>query len=260
MKAIFKVAVAAAVLGASIVAAQAEQVRVGISAEPYPPFSSMDSSGKWVGWEIEIIDAVCAEAKFDCVLTPVAWDGIIPSLTSKKIDVIMSSMSITKERKKTIDFSDKYYSDSGYTVAGPKGVAMEPTAEGLKGKILGVQVSTNAQVYASKHFRDSAAEIKTYQTEDEADQDLVAGRLDAILASRITISEFLKSDQGKACCEIKGTVANDPDIMARGVGAGLRKGDEEIKEKINAAIKAIRANGKYAAISSKYFGFDIYGD
>ena len=69
----------------------------------------MDASGKWVGWEIELLDAVCTEAKLDCVITPTAWDGIIPALTTKKIDVIWNSMSITDERKKTIDFSDKYY-------------------------------------------------------------------------------------------------------------------------------------------------------
>ncbi|ARP67193.1 MULTISPECIES: transporter substrate-binding domain-containing protein [Mesorhizobium] len=260
MRILSKLTAAAAIFCASTLMAQAEQVKVGIAAEPYPPFSSLDASGKWVGWEIEIIDAICAEAKLDCVITPVAWDGIIPSLTSKKIDVIMSSMSITEKRKKTIDFSDKYYSDNGYTIAGPKGVAVDPTPEGLKGRILGIQVSTNAEVYASKHFKDSLAEMKTYQTQDEANQDLVAGRIDAILASPLTIDQFMKTDQGKACCEIKGKVANDPEIFAPGAGAGLRKGDTMLKEKINAAIKGIRANGKYNEITKKYFSFDIYGE
>ncbi|AZO34154.1 MULTISPECIES: transporter substrate-binding domain-containing protein [Mesorhizobium] len=259
MNVLSKILTAAAILCASTLMAQAEQVKVGIAAEPSPPFASLDASGKWVGWEIEIINAICAEAKFDCAVTPVAWDGIIPSLTSKKIDVIMAGMSITQKRKKTIDFSDKYFSDSGYTIAAPKGVAMDPTPEGLKGKILGIQVSTNAEVYASKHFKDRLAEMKTYQTQDEINQDLVAGRIDAILASPLTIDQFMKTEQGKACCEIKGKVANDPDIMAPGVGAGLRKGDTALKEKINAAIKGIRANGKYDEITKKYFDFDIYG-
>jgi polar amino acid transport system substrate-binding protein len=90
-------------------AASAETVRVGVAAEPYPPFTEPDASGNWTGWEIEFMNAVCAEAKLDCVVTPVAWDGIIPALTSNKIDAIVGSMSITEERMKTIDFSDKYY-------------------------------------------------------------------------------------------------------------------------------------------------------
>jgi polar amino acid transport system substrate-binding protein len=258
MNVISKMTAAAIVLCASTLVAQAEQVKIGIAAEPYPPFSTLDASGKWVGWEVEIIDAVCSEAKLDCVITPIAWDAIIPSLTSKKIDVIMSSMSITEKRLKTIDFSDKYYSDNGYAIAAAKGSAIQPTPEGLKGKILGVQVSTNGQAYASKHFTDVAAEIKTYQTLDEITQDLAAGRIDAILASRISLSAFLSSEQG-ACCEIEGMVAHDPEFDARGAGAGLRKGDEALKGKINAAIKAIRTDGKYGEITKKYFDFDIYG-
>ncbi|MGC1489153.1 MAG: transporter substrate-binding domain-containing protein, partial [Albidovulum sp.] len=86
-------------------AAVAEPVKVGIAAEPYPPFASPDAAGNWVGWEVEIIGAVCAAAEMECVITPVAWDGIIPSLTSGQIDAIMASMSITADRMQTIDFS-----------------------------------------------------------------------------------------------------------------------------------------------------------
>ena len=96
-----------AIAGLTAAAAQDQQVKVGFSPEAYPPFWSQDSSGQWSGWEVEIINAICEEAKLDCVLTPIPWDGLIPALTTQKIDAIMNSMSITEERKKTIDFSDK---------------------------------------------------------------------------------------------------------------------------------------------------------
>ena len=89
-------AIAALTLGT---AAMAEPVKIGIAAEAYPPFASPDAAGNWVGWEVEIINAVCAASAMDCVITPVAWDGIIPSLTSGQIDAIMASMSITDERR-----------------------------------------------------------------------------------------------------------------------------------------------------------------
>ena len=238
--------------------ASAEAVKVGMAPEPYPPFASMDSSGKWVGWEIELMDAVCAEAKLDCVITPTAWDGIIPALTTKKIDMIWNSMSITDERKKTIDFSDKYY-NTPTAIIGAKDEKFDATPEGLKGKVLGVQVSTVHEAYAKKHFADSAAEIKIYQTQDEANADLAAGRIDAVQADAIALDTFLATDQGKECCDKKGNVAEDIEVLGPGVGAGLRKGDTELKEKINAAIKGIRASGKYDEITKKYFNFDIYG-
>jgi polar amino acid transport system substrate-binding protein len=123
----------------------------------------------------------------------------------------------------------------------------------------GVQVSTVHAVYAKKHFGATASEIKEYQTQDEANQDLAAGRLDAVQADSIALGEFLKSDQGKACCDLKGMVAPDDEVLGPGVGAGIRKEDTALKEKFNAGIKAIRANGKYDEISKKYFDFDIYG-
>ena len=258
MKHILKAAlVATAMSTAALTGAMAEEVKVGVAAEPYPPFTSPDASGKWVGWEVEFMEAICAEAKLDCVITPVAWDGIIPALTSEKIDMIIGSMSITEERLKTIDFSDKYY-NTPTGIIGAKGDDFEATPEGLAGKIIGVQVSTIHADYADKYFGESAAEIKQYQTQDEANQDLAAGRLDAVQADAIALDAFLKSDAGD-CCELKGNVADDPAILGAGVGVGLRKGDTELKEKVNAAIKAIRDNGTYDSFSKKYFDFDIYG-
>ncbi|WP_420414271.1 transporter substrate-binding domain-containing protein [Roseibium sp.] len=258
MKQIFKAAfVAAAVSATAVTGALAQDVKVGVAAEPYPPFTSPDSSGKWVGWEVEFMEAICAEAKLNCVITPVAWDGIIPALTSGKIDMIVGSMSITEERLKTIDFSDKYY-NTPTSVIGAKGDSFDATPEGLSGKILGVQVSTIHAAYADKYFGPTADDIKQYQTQDEANQDLAAGRVDAVQADAIALDAFLKSEAG-ACCELKGNVADDPAILGAGVGVGLRKGEDELKGKINAAIAAIRANGTYEEFSKNYFDFDIYG-
>ena len=260
MKTLFKTTAVAAIFAlAGVFSASAEQTKVGFSPEAYPPFYTQDSSGNWTGWEVDITMAICAEAKLDCVLTPIPWDGLIPALKTKKIDTIMNSLSITAERKKEIDFSDKYY-NTPTVIVGPKSQKFDATPEGLKGKILGVQVSTVHAAYAKKHFADAAAEIKEYQTQDEANQDLVAGRIDATQADGIALDEFLKSDQGKECCELKGAVAPDLEVLGPGVGAGVRKGDTELAGKINEAIKAIRTNGKYAEITKKYFDFDIFGD
>lgn len=236
----------------------AETVKVGIAAEPYPPFATPNSYGKWLGWEVDIIGAVCKAAELECEITPVAWDGIIPSLTGGQIDAIMASMSITEERMQTIDFSDKYY-NTPTVIVGPKGMAMTPDAEGLKGKIIGVQVSTVHENYVNAHFADAVAEIKLYQTQDEANQDLAAGRIDATQADSIAMESFLLTDAGKDCCEIKGAVADDPQILGLGVGVGLRKGEDALKSKFNAGIAKILGDGTYDEISKRYFATSIYG-
>lgn len=249
---------AAAALLALAVPAAAQTVKVGIAAEAYPPFASPDASGKWVGWEVEMIGAVCAAAELTCEIVPVAWDGIIPSLTSGQIDAIMASMSITAERMQTIDFSDKYYNTPTVIVAA-KGAGITPDAAGLAGKIIGVQVSTVHEAYAQKHFAGSAAEVKLYQTQDEANQDLVAGRIDATQADSIALDAFLATEAGAACCESMGAVADDTEVLGLGVGVGLRKGEDDLKAKFNAGIAKVVADGTYDTISKPYFASSIFG-
>ncbi|HEY4162442.1 MAG TPA: transporter substrate-binding domain-containing protein, partial [Dongiaceae bacterium] len=261
--------VAGAVMALATLSAHADDtVRFGVAAEPYPPFTSPDASGKWVGWEIDLMDAVCAEMKAKCEVVPVAWDGIIPALQAKKFDVIWSSMTITSERKKQIDFTDKYYQTPAVLI-GPKsdtdkiGVIANPTAPdrkiidpaSVKGKIVGAQIQTIHANYVKTYLTQSQA--KLYDTQDNCNADLIAGRVDLVIADSIALADFLKSDQGKDM-EVKATVPTDP-IFGDGVGGGLRKDDTALKEKLNAALKAVHASGKYDEITKKYFNFDIYG-
>jgi polar amino acid transport system substrate-binding protein len=195
--------------------------------------------------------------KETCSVVDVSWDGLIPALQSKKFDVIWSSMSITDERLETIDFTNKYYNTPSKLI-GPKDQAPGATPDAVEGKTIGIQVSTVQSEYYKKHFADKAEE-QTYQTLDEAFQDLAAGRIDYVFGDSIVLDEFLKSDFGKDCCADMGDVADDPVVLGIGVGGGLRKDDAELKAKLNDAIAAIRASGQYDEISKKYFAFDIYG-
>src|SRR5215472_9271738 len=242
------------------VAARADDstIKFGVAAEPYQPFTSKDASGKWVGFEIDLMDAVCAKMHAKCELVETAWDGIIPALQEKKIDVIWSSMTITEERKQKIDFTDKYYQTPA-VIIGPKSEAVKidfSNPDSVKGKIIGVQTSTIHANFVQKYF-GSAATIKTYDTQDNCNADLVAGRVDLVMADSIALADFLKSDQGKDF-EVKATAPKDP-ILGQGVGGGLRKDDQALREKLNAAIAAVRANRTYDKIAKKYFDFNVYG-
>ena len=248
--------IAAAVIAICAFSSNAYALKLGVAAEPYPPFAEKNAAGVWEGWEIEIADAICNAMGEECEWVEVAWDGIIPALMAKKFDVIVSSMSITEERMKTIDFSDKYYNTPAVIVAA-KGSSIDGTPASVAGKIVGVQVSTTHENYASKHFADSASSIKTYASFDEHNQDLVAGRIDAVVGDSLAMGPFLASESGSGY-EIAGEL-NDEAVFGPGVGGGIRKDDTDLKAKFNAAIAKIRADGTFKAISDKYFDFDIYG-
>lgn len=248
---------AGAMLLVSAAGASAD-VRFGVMNEAYPPFFTKDASGKWVGWEIELMDAVCAEMKEKCSIVDMSWDGLIPGLQSKKFDVIWSSMSITDERKKAIAFTDKYYNTPSKLI-GAQGAKAGTDVADVTGKTIGIQVSTIQSEYYKKYYASAASE-KTYATLDEAFQDLAVGRVDYVFGDSIPLMTFLHSDFGKGCCADMGNVKDDPEVLGQGIGGGLRKEDTALLAKLNAAIAAVRASGKYAEISKKYFDFDPYGE
>lgn len=250
------VALAAFGIGLALGPASAQEpLKVGFGAEPYPPFTEANASGEWQGFEIDFANALCKQMQVECVPTPIAWDGIIPALTSGAIDMIVGSMSITSERKQTIAFSDRYYYTSAAFVA-PKGSGLDISPEGMNGKILGVQTGTTNADYAQKTYTDGV-EIKLYNTQDEVNADLAAGRIDAMLADQVAMDTFLKSEQG-AGMELVATAPEDP-AFGEGIGVGVRKDDTELLAKVNAAIKSLLDSGEYDAIAKKYFDFDVYG-
>ncbi len=223
-------------------------LKIGVAAEPYPPFSSKDTAGNWVGWEIDFVNALCAQMQEKCEITETAWDGIIPALAAKKIDVILASMSKTDKRKELINFSDTYYSATPLMI-GAKSGDMDITPEHLAGKIIGVQAASIHANYADKYFAATST-VKAYPTQDEANQDLVAGRIDYVLANGLALDSFLKSDVG-ACCESKGAVSPDVSVFGEGVGLGLRKEDVDLQSRLNAGIKALAAAGFFVKITEQ---------
>jgi len=249
------VAAAALVAITTPLAATAE-LRLGLDSAPYPPFYEANPSGEFEGWEIDVGNALCAAMNEECEWVGVAWDGIIPALVANKIDAIVGSMSITEERLQTIDFSEKYYNTPAAVVAA-KSSDIDNDPASLAGKIVGVQVSTTHQNYVEANFESVADQVKTYQNFDEHNQDLVSGRVDAVVGDSLAFQSFLESPEGSEF-EVKGNLSDDT-IFGPGVGVGIRKGESELVEKFNAAIAEIRANGTYEEISNRYFDFDIYG-
>lgn len=236
-----------------------EKVRIGVDAT-FPPFASKNASGELVGFDIEIGNALCEQVNVECEWIVQDWDGIIPGLLARKYDAILSSMSITEERKQKVLFSDKYYNTPAGWIA-KKGSDIDPsnTAD-LQGKTVGVQRGTIQDKYVTETLSDTV-NIKRYTGQDEAFLDMQAGRLDLLFIDSLAGDEgFLKKEAGSDFEFVGDFVAEPVSIFGEGTGIAFRKRDEELAQQFNDAIKAIRENGVYKKINDAYFDFDVYGD
>ena len=211
--------------------------------------------------------------KHNCTIVEQDWDGMIPALVSRKFDAIMAGMSITDERKKTINFSQGY-ADEVASLAVMKGskneglktlsainltdisadeqATLDTLTKAFKGKTIGVQTATIHQ-----NFLDSGlmgkVKVRTYKTQDEVNLDLAAGRIDAALAAAVAFTDYAEKS-GKAVVLTGPTFAGGD--FGNGVGVGIRKGDSELLNDFNAAIDKARDEGIISRLAIKHFGFD----
>jgi polar amino acid transport system substrate-binding protein/arginine/ornithine transport system substrate-binding protein len=248
-------------LGVSVVShAQAPdwaKIRIGVEAN-YPPFSQMSPDGKFSGFDIDIANAICAQMKAECTMVSQEWDGMMPALNAKKFDMIVASMSITEERKKSADFSDSYY-DIPSAWIGKAGSYASVTPAALKGKKIIVTRNTPRAKFVQENFKDS--EVLLVSKEAEVTMELAAGRGDIGFGSSLAATAaFLKSPEGKGYAKVGTPVTLGGAAQGGGVGMAMRKGEDTLRTKVNAALKTITANGVYKSINDKYFDVNIRGE
>ncbi len=210
----------------------------------YKPFSYTDADGKLIGYEIELVDALCAQMKAKCEVISQDWDGLIPGLNAQKFDAAIAGMSITPERKEVVEFSEPYF-HSGIILIGKKGDDI--SIDELKAQPIASQRATVSSQYLQDEHSD--ADIKLYDTQDNAYLDLTSGRARAMMSDKVTGIDWLKTEAGKNY-EVKGQeISTDDDAM----GIAFRKGDPLIA-KFNAALAELKSNGTYDQITGSYFG------
>jgi lysine-arginine-ornithine-binding protein len=250
-----KLAFASALILASFGAAAADDVIRFATEAAYPPFNERAADGSIVGWEIDLGKAMCADIHRKCEFVVQDWDGMIPGLLSKRFDGIFSSMSITEERKRRIDFTNKYYNSPARFVA-KSGVKIDRSAPNLGGVRVGT-VSGVTECFLKKFYPD--AKVSIYPSAEEMYLDLQAGRLDAILSESVQADFGLIRKNPNAGYAFVGAPALDKQCFGEGIGIGVRKDDVELKNLLNKAIVDVRADGTYDKLVKKYFGYDIYG-
>jgi len=240
-------------LAMSLLAAPALAAPLNIATDAtFPPFESIDASGKLVGYDIELMEAVCKAAALECNIANAAWDGMIPGLIDGKYDALISQLTVTDKRRRVIAFSD-IYSHPTFRFVAKKGAGLDISPEGLAGKTIAVQTGTPMDAYVTAHYPQST--IKRYDTGSAPYLELTGGRADVHISYQAqVVHSFLKSDAGKDY-ELVGpelTGADAPEF-GEGVAIAIGKRNSELVEKVNEGLAKIREDGTLEALNKKYF-------
>jgi polar amino acid transport system substrate-binding protein len=213
----------------------------------YPPMEMVDANKNIVGFGPEIVAAMGKAAGFTPVIQNTAWDGIFAGLAAGKYDAIASSVSITDERKQSMDFSEPYF-EVKQGVITAKGATIKTVGD-LKGKTIASQIGTTGFFVCQKI---EGATVKSYDEIGLAVEDLYNGRLDAVIADDSVASNYALQDEkySQKLALAFLIAAEKPEYL----GFAVNKGNKEIVDLINTGLAAIKANGEYDKIYSKWFG------
>ncbi|WP_026146397.1 transporter substrate-binding domain-containing protein [Zestomonas thermotolerans] len=237
---------------------RAETLKVAMEGA-YPPFEEIGEDGRLKGFNVDIANALCAEMRAQCELVRLEWDDLIPALDDGRADLVVSSMSITAERMQLVDFTEKYTQTPAFFFA-REGLVNEVilSPRRLAGKRIGVQRDTTFDNLLSARYEPHAT-ILRYDSATQAYEALYNGEVDLVFDDAVSgYMGFLNTPRGVGFERVGGKIVS-PKYLGRGEGIAVRKGNVELKERINRALSAILENGTYKGIERKYFQqFSVY--
>jgi len=222
-----------------------DKYKVGIEGA-YPPFNNKNPSGQVVGFDYDIAMALCAKMKAECEVVTSDWDGIIPALLAKKIDMVCSGMSISPERKAQANFSDPYWTIRKIFITKKGSKVTEDQI--YNGKIkLGVQRGTNEHEMLQKAQAEKKYnyQLRFYDSGPMAIEDLLNGRIDAIGLDAAPAEDAMR--KGKPVQEV-GVFGSDE------FGVAIRKDDAETMKLVNEGYKLLKADPYWKELQAKYLG------
>jgi len=224
------------------------QVRFATDANYYP-FEFLTKDKKIAGFDIDIASAICAEMNMTCSFEHHRFDGLLLTLPFGRYDAVIAALDITSERLDKVDFSDSYYK------VPPVFVSKEQlqTPFSLSGKLIGVQANTSNQNYLIKSAPENSY-IVPYFSSKAALQDLQRQKIDVVFADFEVVNNFLsKQIEQEQPLVISRTESVFVEQFSKGYGIAVKKGNDDLRLRLNEGLKLIVENGTYKQIYDQYF-------
>ncbi|WP_215782444.1 basic amino acid ABC transporter substrate-binding protein [Paludibacterium sp. B53371] len=227
--------------------AAAVPVYVVGSDASYPPFESMDEHQNMVGFDVDLLRAIARREGFRLQFVNTPWEGIFATLGQRKRDILASAISISQQRMKQVDFSEPYFS-ARQVIAVPRGANEIGSFADLRGIKVAVQVGTSADEDLQRLLGKESGDVVRYQTMTEAFAALKAGKVGALVGDNGVVAGFVRQSDG-AFFVVQDTASFAPEHY----GFAVAKGQTALRDKLNAGLAAVRADGTYDRLYRQYF-------
>ena len=213
----------------------------------YAPFESQNEKAEIVGFDIEVVQAIAKQAGFEVKFVNTPWEGIFNALGQGDRDLLVSAITITDERRQTMDFSDPYF-DAAQLIAVRADSKVAKFAD-LKGLKVGVQTGTTGDEAVSKLLGKTSRNIRRFESTPLALKELEAAGVDAVVADNGVVVHYVANNPGG-----KFKTVSDKEFVPEQYGIAVKKGNTELLTALNKGLAAMRADGSYERIYASYFG------
>ena len=237
----------AAAASAPALAPKPPRVYVVGTDAAYAPFESQNEKGEIVGFDIDVVKAIAAKAGMEVKFVNTPWEGIFNALNQGDRDLLVSAVTITEERKQTMDFSNPYF-DAQQLIA-VKGNSKISKFDDLKKLKVGVQTGTTGDEAVTKLQGKASVNIKRFESTPLALKELDAGGVDAVVADNGVVIHYVNNNAGS-----KFKTVADTSFTPEQYGLPVKKGNTELLAKLNKGLADIKADGSYDKIYAQYFG------
>ena len=229
-----------------------DALRIGTERDD-APFSSFDAHGVPTGFSIDLGDEICRRLKTQCVWVGMRFDALIPALRSGRIDAALSEITVTPARSAQVLFTAPLTQTGGILIV-PSLSEITNDPESMRGKTIGVQMGTTHQAYADQVLAKTAG-VRLFQKQSEAFDALQAGRIDATLCDMALGHDWLEQHSGSF--RFGDRPITDPKRYGSQTAVALPIGHEQMRGRIDAAIKAMQDDGTFTAINRRYFSYSV---
>jgi polar amino acid transport system substrate-binding protein len=222
----------------------------------FPPFNFLDEEGVLAGFNVDLARAICLETTSSCDIRTRAWDDLLPALQRGEADAVIGSHVVSARALRLVDFTDRYLHTPARFAGTRASGRIDATPAGLDGRRIAVTKDTAHEAYVRTFFRDSR--IESFASPELARDALMTGRADVLFDDGIGLGLWLAGSASRDCCEFKGGPFLEPRFFGDGIAIAVPKSDPELRRILNAALKRVRASGRYEEIMQRYFPGRIY--